>query len=300
MTAAPLTRNEPAAGGKLPVRTTFGTTLSAAAMIYLRRPVVWVLVVVWLLQVAVFAYLINALVFQSNPDDPVMAAVVGNLSGQAAATWPLASMPLYGSPVFILLGALASGSEYRYGTLRVIIPRSGGRVSYVVASWLCVAIVCVITSLLTLVVSWAMSAALSGVTDQEVTAPAFSEMLTAFGLGALIILTMASLGFSLALLTRSILVGLVLGVGWIVGIEILLLSMLAPVAEWIDGLRGVLPAGAAGSAVADIGDDADLVLSSTVGVSDLVDTPVAVAVLAVWLVLCVVVSVAAFRRRDLN
>lgn len=283
-----------------PTRPALLTALTATRSTYLRRPVVWTLVGVWLLQVVVFAYLVNALVYSGDPSDPVMSDVVRNLRGDAAATWPLASMPMYGAPVFTLLGALAAGSPFRYGTLRVVVPRAGGRMPVVLASWLCVAALSVVVGILTMVASVATSAALAGVVDRPVSVPTVGELAAGAGAGALIVLALASLGFVLALVARSVLVGVVVGVGWVIGVEVLLLSMLSPVAGWVDALRGVLPAGASGSVAAGVGVGPELALASTVGVTELLPVTASLLVLGGWTAACVVVAVMVFQRRDLR
>lgn len=278
----------------------WGPALEGASATYLRRPMVWWIALIWLFQVVVFAYLVNAMVYQSSPDDPMMSSVVANLRGEAAPIWPLASMPMYGAPVFILLGVLGSGLDYRNGTLRMVMPRYGHRTTFLMAKWGCLVLLSIVLSVLTVAVSLAASFALTGVTDQEFLFPALTDILSGVAVGALVILTLGSVGFMLAVLTESVLGGFLIGLGWTLGIEILLLSMLSPLADWVDTLRGFLPTGAAGSLVASLAEGRDVELETSMGVSSLIDMPGPLISLVVWILLSLVVSLVVFRRRDLR
>lgn len=278
----------------------WGSAMQGASATYLRRPLVWAIALIWLLQVVVFAYLINAMVYQSAPDDPLMSSVVANLRGEAAPIWPLASMPMYGSPVFILLGVLASGSDYRNGTLRLVMPRFGSRGTFLLAKWACLALLSAVLSILTEAVSLVTSLAVSGVTDQQFVFPAFTDVLSGVAVGALIILTLGSIGFMLTVVTESVLGGFLLGLGWTLGIEIVLLPMLSPLADWVDTVRGLLPTGAAGSLVASLAEGSGVELETALGVTCLVEMPWPLISLIAWNVLCLTIALRSFRRRDLR
>ena len=65
-------------------------------------------------------------------------------------------------------------------------------------------------------------------------------MLVSFALGALVVFMMTAIGFALSLVLRSLLGGFLAGFGWAIGIEVLLMRMLSPLGDWVDGVRGLL------------------------------------------------------------
>lgn len=276
----------------------FLVALRGAAATYLRRPAPWVLVGIWLLQIVIFAYVVNAAVYQGSTDEALRDAVGRNLTGELAAVWPLGSMPMYGAPVFVILGALASASDYRYGTLRLVLTRFGSRTQLLLARWACVALMSAVVSGLTLAVAFPTSALVSRWLGLPPSTPALGDVASAFGVGALIIATLATIGFVAGVLTRSALGAVLGGAGWVIGVEVLLLAMLTPAVAGLATVRGVLPAGAAGSVAASLAGDAGVDLAATLGVAELVPPAAAVAVMCGWTVLGLVVALLLFRRRD--
>ena len=271
----------------------FRAAVRGAAATILSRPVMWLLVGVWLLQVLVFAYVVNSLLAADAE-----AAVGINLRGEVSPFWPLASMPMYGAPVFVLIGVLASASDYRYGTLRLILPRFRSRVPFIVARWICVLIIAVVAAIATTVLAIGSSLALSPVTDLAWVLPSVGDMVIGTASGVLIVAALATFGFTLGVMTRSVLSGLLFGLGWTIGLEVLLLPMLTPLLDGLVTLRALLPGGAAGSLAGSLGESAGLNFSQTVGVTVLVEPGVAIISLVLWTVLGITASALVFRRRD--
>lgn len=242
--------------------------LQGGVVTFLARPLVWVLVVVWLFQIVVFAYAINAAVVSQAPSSQTNAVIVACLGVNAAHAWPLASMPTYGAFVFILLGSLAGASDYRYGTFRLILPRYASRAGLLGARFACLAVLSVVMSALTLLVSFAASAIVSPSLGLDAAAPPVSDVVVSLGLGALVILAMMAIGFAASIALRSLLGGFLVGFGWAVGIEVLLLRMLSPLADWVDSVRGLLPVGASSTLIARVGERAGLDTAATTGLSE--------------------------------
>ena len=276
----------------------FGAALRGGVATFLARPLVWALVAVWLLQIVVFAYAINAAVYSRNPDSPASALIADSLGVNAAHAWPLAAMPTYGSFVFVLLGALAGASDYRFGTFRLILPRYASRTGLLGARIVCLAVLSVVVSALTLLTSFAASAIVSSSLKLDAGAPPVSDVLVSLALGALVVFVMTAIGFALSLALRSLLGGFLAGFGWAIGIEVLLMRMLSPLAGWVDGVRGLLPVGSSSTLIAAVGEKAGLDTAATAGLSELVSPWAAAAALIAWTVILFATAIALFRRRD--
>ena len=284
-------RRPPASAG-------FGAAMRGAVALFLARPLTWLLVLVWLLQIVVFAYTINASVYSQDPSSGTNVLIGSNLHVEAAHVWPLASMPTYGSFVFVLLGAFAGGSDYRYGTFRLILPRYSSRAGLLGARVVVLAVLAVIISALTVAVSFAASFVVSSFLDFEVKFPAATDLALSIGLGSLVVITLMAAGFAASLILRSLLGGFLTAFLWVVGVEVLLLSMLAPLADWLRGVRGSLPVGASSSLVAVLGERVGIDTSSTAGMSELVSPWVATAALCGWTFLLFAGAISVFQYRD--
>ena len=276
----------------------FGAALQGGVATFMARPLVWVLVAVWLLQVVIFAYAINAAVYSQNPGSPTGTLLAGSLGVNVAHVWPLASMPTYGSFVFVLLGALAGASDYRFGTFRLILPRYASRTGLLGARIVCLAVLSVVVSALTLLTSFAASAIVSSSLKLDTGVPPVSDVLVSLALGALVVFVMTAIGFALSLALRSLLGGFLAGFGWAIGIEVLLMRMLSPLAGWVDGVRGLLPVGSSSTLIAAVGEKAGLDTAATAGLSELVSPWAAAAALIAWTVILFATAIALFRRRD--
>ena len=93
-----------------------------------KRPAVWVLGGLWIVVVVLFLYLLPALIFaviiadappEAGPglEEQFSTLTPGNLSPYLLQFL----FPGLGTSVAIILGSLAAGSEYGWGTLKVIL-----------------------------------------------------------------------------------------------------------------------------------------------------------------------------------
>ena len=153
-------------------------------------------------------------------------------------------------------------------------------------------------SALTLLTSFAASAIVSSSLNLDAGAPPVSDVLVSLALGALVVFVMTAIGFALSLALRSLLGGFLAGFGWAIGIEVLLMRMLSPLASWVDGVRGLLPVGSSSTLIAAVGEKAGLDTGATAGLSELVSPWAAAAALIAWTVILFATAIALFRRRD--
>ena len=93
--------------------------------------------------------------------------------------------------------------------------------------------------------------------------------------------------------------GFLAGFGWAIGIEVLLMRMLSPLGDWVDGVRGLLPVGSSSALIAAVGEKAGFDTAATAGLSELVGHWTATIALIIWTVILFATAIALFRRRDI-
>lgn len=270
------------------------STLTAELYGIRHRRAFTVLGVVWLLQIILFAYVANYVVSVSVDEltDIQRDAMQASLRTDAASAAVLGSLPMYGAPVLIILGALMGAGDERSGILRLVLSRVPERTSILagrVAAMLLVVAVVIVASV---IVAAGCSLAISLIegTDVRWDPGAIARDTAA---SWLIGSAWASLGFMLGIVTRSLAASIAVGVLWALVVE-----------QMIHGLAGVVAAFSAARVVLISG--ASTVLSDAAGVAAMPggvpDAPVAVAiaVLIAWIVVCVVVAGIVFRYRDVR
>jgi len=257
----------------------------------LRRPGVRVAAAVWIVQIVVFAYAINYVIYRSLGDTfapPEAAAMLAGVLPAAAAHYPAASVPFYGLPVLLILGSLLGAGDFRTGMLARIVSRMPDRTALVVAKWVALVILTLLLSGLTIAVGIVCSVVVAAAEGVPVALPSLGALVRELAVMTLAMTGYASLGLALGVVTRNVMAGAVVAIGWTLGVETLLVDGLAGAVPVLDQLSNVLLA----PGVAALASSLD----PTQDVSSLWPA----LVVAAWSVLGVVVAALVFRRRDLG
>src|SRR5690606_35678260 len=99
-------------------------------------------------------------------------------------------------------------------------------------------------ALVTLLTSILSSLVVAAVSGRESQFPPVAELSLTLLAIWLVAVTFIAFGYALGTLTRSTLVAVVVAVVWVLGVEALLVGMLAPVIPFLSSLQPLLPAGA--------------------------------------------------------
>jgi ABC-type transport system involved in multi-copper enzyme maturation permease subunit len=172
-----------------------------------RRPAVWVLSAVWAVQIVCFAYLVSYLVWRNlhtemSPSDA--AAMHADLMPASVDHTILGSLPVWGGPVMLILGALVAAGDYRWGTFRTVLSRVAARTPFLAGRFLALAVVMLLMSVLTLLVSALSSLAVALVEGASAAWPGVDRLLVSLAAIWLITMAWASVGFALGLVTRNL------------------------------------------------------------------------------------------------
>jgi ABC-2 type transport system permease protein len=182
-------------------------SVRAELLVLRKRASTWILLGIWATLALVFAYVVPYATYLngSTPEnlaDVLPASLVGTLMG---------GFPFFGGVLALMLGVLAFGSEYGWGTLKTLFTQRPGRLHVFGAKLLALA-----TALIAFVVAVFAIAALASYAiavreGADVSWPSLSLCLRGLAAGWLILAVWAAFGVLLAVLFRG--TALAIGVG---------------------------------------------------------------------------------------
>lgn len=282
-----------------------GVIRSARAdLLRLRRwPAVWVTFTTWVALALTFGYVFPYISYRTGTTSfSTEGATTSELLAQVLPpnlpNVMLNGMPLFGGALMMVLGALAAGNGYGWGTWKTVFTQGPSRTSVVAGSLLAVTVFVVAAVLVTVVVDLGASQLIASVESAGVSWPAFPDLLRSIGAGFLVLQTWALLGYTLGTLARGPALSVGLGLVWALVIENLLRGV-AGVLGPFEALTKVMPGTSAGSLIGSIvgvspsGDE-------TPGVLDILTGPQAAGTLLGYLVALSVVTLLLVSRRDVT
>jgi hypothetical protein len=232
--------------------------------------------------------------FQGGPSDQLLASMLPDAVPQILVQ----GTPMFGGAIVLILGALAAGSGYGWGTWKTVFTQGPGRGSALAGTTVSLGWSVVGLVLWTLCLDLALSTVVALAESQPVALPAFGETARAAGGAALVLGMWTAGGLFLGTLTRGPALSVGLGLVWTLVVE----NLLRGAANLLDALTVLtdrLPGTAAGSLAGALGAAADGP-DATPGVLTVLSGPVAAATTAVYLVAFLVAAVVLVRRRDLT
>lgn len=207
----------------------------------------------------------------------------------------ISGFPLFYLALALVLGALASGSEYTWRTVRSIVLWGPGRFAMIAAKASVLIVAVVVVALAAFAAGAISSVVIALVEDESVAAPPAAEVLRGLGAAWLILAVGAALGLAGGVLARSS--GAVIGAGLVYLFVVeLLLRTFASSSDVVEVTAKALPGTNAGSLAGSFTDTA----SSAPGVNDLVDAWQAIAVSVAWAAVAVAIAAVVFARRDIH
>ncbi len=262
-------------------------------------PAFWALLALWATLAVVFGYVTPYLAYLT----PAAGVSAAQLQASLASMLPsgivgkeIPGYPLFGGVVAMALGALATGSEFGWGTWTTILLQQPDR-SRVVAGKLGALLVAVggqagvgfgVAGIASIVVAL--------VQRQPITAPAPGDLVTGLAVAWLILAAWATLGATLATVLRSS--ALPLGIGFAYLLVERLVDSLANGSSVLLPIARVLPGTNAGSLASSI-LPAGLAVNAP-GINSLVAGPQAALVLGVYVVASCAVTCLVVVRRDVG
>jgi ABC-2 type transport system permease protein len=276
-----------------------------AELLRLRKwPALWLTIVVELLLNVLFIYIFNYVSYRSSSDSGITEGVPKQvlLERMLPAAIPQSSvqgMPMFGGALVMILGALAAGSGYGWGTVKTVALQGPSRLAGLAGALLALgaAVVGLVVAMFATDVVGSLLVAASE--SQPVVWPAVTELAKSFGGGLLIMGTWMLAGVLVGTLARSPALSVGLGLVWVLAIE----NLLRGVGEiWspLQNVTDLLPGTAAGSLAGALGATPVSAPGGTPGVLTTLGGGSSLALLATYVVGFVAVTAALVRRRDVT
>jgi ABC-2 type transport system permease protein len=278
-------------------------SFSAELLKLRKRPATWVLLGVVLGLTQLFGYVLpysswltSDQNFRTQGLDP-QAVLAGTLPGELVPT-SLGGFPVFAGALALILGALATGSEYGWGTMQTALTQRpsrlavhGGKLAALAASTLAIV-------LATFALNATVASVIATVESRPLDFPSLAELAKGVGSGWLILGMWCGLGALLGFAFRGVALPIGLGVVWVLGVENLVSAVADSLLTGLRPLRDVLPGVNAGSLVWSLAPGGGSSGQAPPGVVDAVTGGRATLSLALYVAAFAVAGALLVRRRD--
>jgi ABC-2 type transport system permease protein len=278
-------------------------SFSAELLKLRKRPAIWVLLGVVLGLTQLFGYVLpysswltSDQNFRTQGLDP-QAVLAGTLPGELVPT-SLGGFPVFAGALALILGALAAGSEYGWGTMQTALTQRpsrlavhGGKLAALAASTLAIV-------LATFALNATVASVIATVESRPLDFPSLAELAKGVGSGWLILGMWCGLGALLGFAFRGVALPIGLGVVWVLGVENLVSAVADSLLTGLRPLRDVLPGVNAGSLVWSLAPGGGTSGQAPPGVIDAVTGGRATLSLALYVAAFAVAGALLVRRRD--
>ncbi len=208
-------------------------SFSAELLKLRKRPATWVLALVWVAVVMLFGYVLTYSFVANAPPPPddipeeAQAQQEGFAQAQLDVLLPENVLENMfgggffgiGAAILLILGALAAGSEFGWGTMKTILSQRPGKLAVLFGKLLALAVFLVVFVALGLCGAAAASFVVAGFEDAAVEWPPAGDLLRGLGAGVLVFAAWALFGFALAVVFRGTALAIGLGLAWALVIE---------------------------------------------------------------------------------
>jgi ABC-2 type transport system permease protein len=263
-----------------------------------KRPATWLIAGVWVVLSLVFGYVFPFFSYQGgssgtvDPERVLAEALPAELVPAAVQ-----GFPMFAGALALLLGAIATGSEYQWQTVKTILTQGPRRTSVYGGKVVALGSITFVLVLVTFLVDAGAAWLIATVTNHPAAWPSFGDLLVGFAGGWLVVAMWCWAGLFLGILLRGTALAVGLGLVWALAVENLVrifASILAPV----DAVQKFMPGTNAGALVAALGVPVQGSTGGTPGVTAVVTGAHAAMVLAGYVVAFVLVAGILLNRRD--
>ena len=274
-----------------------------AELLRLRKwPAMWVLASVWLALNLMFAYVFNYIAYTTGSGNfgtgEATDGLLTDLLPDAIPRIYTGGLPMFGGAIMMILGALAAGSGFGWGTWKTTFTQGPRRLTAFGGTLVALGVVVVTILVAQLALNFGASILIGTVESQPLVWPDVGELARSVGGGLLISAMWAAAGVLIGVLTRSPAMAVGLGLVWSLVVENLLRGVANLISE-LEYVTNVLPGTAAGSMAGALGATAESDGDGAPGVLTVLSGASSAALLGAYLVLFGVVAAVSMRRRDL-
>ena len=276
-----------------------------ADLLRLRKwPAAWLMLGVWLLLNSLFSYLFPYLSYRSggggfSTDGADRALLLTSMLPSQVPVALVSGTPMFGGAILLILGALAAGSGYSWGTWKTVLTQ--GRTRLQVAGGLLLALLAAVVLFvaLTLAVDLTLSLVVASAENQALTLPGGLALLKGIAATLLIAALWTAGGVFVGLLARGPALAVGLGLVWALAVENLLRGV-SGLLDWLRPITDHLPGTAAGSLAAAVGAAPVNRPNGTPGVVTSLTGSAATVTAVIYLLAFVILAGTLLRRRDVT
>jgi ABC-type transport system involved in multi-copper enzyme maturation permease subunit len=236
--------------------------------------------------------------FQTQGLDP-QAVLAGTLPGELVPT-SLGGFPVFAGALALILGALATGSEFGWGTMQTALTQRPARLAVYAGKLAALAASTLAVVLATFALNAAVAGVIATVESRALDYPTAAELARGIGSGWLIMGMWCGLGALLGLAFRGVALPVGLGVVWVLGVEGLVSAVAGSLLTSLQPLRDLLPGVNAGSLVWSLAPGGGSSGEAPPGVIDAVAGGRATLSLALYVAAFVAAGAVLMRRRDVT
>jgi ABC-2 type transport system permease protein len=207
-------------------------SVAAELLVLRKRTSTWILMGIWVTLAMLFSYLLPYLTYRGSVEAPTQTPLAGLLP-QSLADTLLGGFPFFGGVFSLMLGVLAIGSEYGWGTLKTLFTQRAGRLQMFAAKLVALALGLIPFVLVVFVAGAAASYAIAQAEGAAVIWPSAWSIVGALGAGWFILGVWAAFGVLLAVLSRGTALATGMGILYTFVIEGLV-SALASEISWLE------------------------------------------------------------------
>jgi ABC-2 type transport system permease protein len=202
---------------------------------FVRRPAVWVLVILLLVLAVGLGYFITYLIDTFAPSSSSQGLPPGTkLSDFKVALYPqnfvkdtFSTWGSLGGVFALIMGVLVQGSEYGWGTIKTLFTQRYGRLTMLFGKLTALGVLVVVMVVALFAADAAASVVAATIDGKPIDFPAADVILKAVGAGVLIFGFWAVFGFTLATVFRQSAMAIGLGLAYALVVELLIFSLLA-------------------------------------------------------------------------
>jgi ABC-2 type transport system permease protein len=270
-----------------------------------KRPATWVLLGVTLALELLFGYILpysswatSDQNFQTQGLDP-RAVLAGTLPAELVPT-SLGGFPVFAGALALILGALATGSEYGWGTMQTALTQRPTRLAVYAGKLAALAAATLAVVLAVFAVNAATAGLIATLESRPLDYPSLATLAEGVGSGWLIMGMWCGLGAVLGFAFRGVALPVGLGVVWVLGVENLVSAVADSLLTGLRPLRDLLPGVNAGSLVWSLAPGGGASGEPPPGVIDAVSGGRAGIALATYVLGFAVAGALLVRRRDVT
>lgn len=212
-------------------------SIGAELIVLRKRTATWILLGLWAALAAFFAYVLPY-ADARGMEGPAKEAALADLLPARFVGTVLGGFPFFGGVLILILGVLALGSDYGWGTLKTLFTQRPGRLRVFAAKLAALGIVLVPFVLASFATSAVASLIVANREGLSTALPSLSLILRGIGAAWLILAVWAAFGVMLAVVSRG--TALAIGIGILYGLVIE--GLISALLDTVDALRPLIEA----------------------------------------------------------